>query len=430
MAKNIIQSIKGTRDFYPPEMGVRIWLYNKVRQVSEAFGYQEYEGPLLESIELYAAKSGEELVKEQSFVFPDRGGDLITLRPELTPTLARMVASQQNQLTYPLRWWSFGPFWRYERPQKGRTREFFQWNIDLLGVDTPEADAEMVAVMASFFQSVGLTPQEVQILVNNRRLMDAELAALAIPVDQRPEVSRLIDRRDKLSPQEWEQYAFTLGLTSEQFAGLKDLLANKELWQRSDELVRFFAAIEALGFRDYVVYDPQIVRGLDYYTGTVYEAQATDPDMRRAVAGGGRYDNLLADVGGDPLTGTGFAMGDVVVSLLLEQYGHLPAGLDSTPAPVLVTIFDEDLFLESYKLASELRQAGIKTSCYPEVAKLGKQFKYADRVGARLALILGPEELAQDQVAIKDLKNRDQRNVHRAEAAEIIRQLLAAKPAS
>jgi histidyl-tRNA synthetase len=151
--KNLIPSIKGTRDFYPEEMVVRNYLYTTMRRVSESFGYQEYDGPFLESIELYAAKSGEELVKEQSFVFPDRGGDLITLRPELTPTLVRMVAQRQKELVFPLRWWSWGPFWRYERPQKGRTREFFQWNVDIIGAVSPEADAELAAVMATFFKA-------------------------------------------------------------------------------------------------------------------------------------------------------------------------------------------------------------------------------------------------------------------------------------
>src|SRR5512147_661045 len=150
--KNIVQAVKGTRDFYPDEMALRTWLYEAIRQVSEAFGYQEYDGPFLEKIDLYAAKSGEELVKEQAFVFPDRGGDLITLRPELTPSLARMVAQKQGELAFPLRWWSFGPFWRYEKPQRGRTREFFQWNIDMLGVNSPEADAELIAICAAFFQ--------------------------------------------------------------------------------------------------------------------------------------------------------------------------------------------------------------------------------------------------------------------------------------
>ena len=154
--KNIIRSVKGTRDFYPDEMAKRSWLIDRLKEASESFGYQRYEGPCLESIDLYAAKSGEELVKEQAFVFSDRGGDPITLRPELTPTLARMVAERQKQLVFPLRWWSFGPFWRYERPQKGRSREFYQWNIDLIGSNAVQADAELLAVAANFFRLVGL----------------------------------------------------------------------------------------------------------------------------------------------------------------------------------------------------------------------------------------------------------------------------------
>ena len=196
--KNIIQSVKGTREFYPYEMALRSWLYSKIRSVSELFGYQEYDGPFLESIDLYAAKSGEELVKEQSFVFPDRGGNLITLRPELTLSLARMVAQKQNELVYPLRWWSFGPFWRYEKPQKGRSREFFQWNIDLIGVNSPEADAELVAICAEFFRSVGLTSGEVKILVNDRRLVDEQLTGIGINQNKKAEVLGFIDRKDKM----------------------------------------------------------------------------------------------------------------------------------------------------------------------------------------------------------------------------------------
>ncbi len=198
--KNIIQPLKGTRDFYPQQMAIRTWLYGKIRKISESFGYQEYDGPFLESINLYAAKSGEELVKEQSYVFPDRSGDLITLRPELTPSLARMVAQKQAQLIFPLRWWSFGPFWRYERPQKGRSREFFQWNIDLIGIDTPEADAELISIIASFFEEIGLSPQQIRIMVNNRKLIDAELSELGIPPEKHIGLFKIIDRRNKLSP--------------------------------------------------------------------------------------------------------------------------------------------------------------------------------------------------------------------------------------
>ena len=160
-----IQPVKGTREFYPEEMALRNYLFEKIRAASQSFGYQEYDGPFIEPIDLYAAKSGEELVKKQSFTFEDRGGDLVTLRPELTPSLARMIAAKQNELTYPVRWWSFGPFWRYESPQKGRSREFFQWNIDMLGVDSPEADAELIAVAATFLRSVGLSPRLAQIYV-------------------------------------------------------------------------------------------------------------------------------------------------------------------------------------------------------------------------------------------------------------------------
>ena len=300
--KNIIQTVKGTREFYPEEMALRKWLYGKISQVSQSFGYQEYDGPFLESIELYAAKSGEELVKEQSFVFPDRGGNLITLRPELTPSLARMVAQRQNQLVYPLRWWSFGPFWRYEKPQKGRTREFFQWNIDLIGVDSPEGDAELVAIAAEFFKAVGLTPSEVKILVNDRRLMDNRISNLGIEkVEDKKKMLGIIDRRDKLSEKDWEDYVVEAGFTTAQLTGLKELLKNKELYKTSATMMRFFDALKALGVEQYVSYDPRVVRGLDYYTGIVFEARDAG-ESSRAILGGGRYDNLVGEVGGEPLS--------------------------------------------------------------------------------------------------------------------------------
>jgi histidyl-tRNA synthetase len=421
--KATIQAIKGTRDYYPEEMAVRNWLYQTTRRVSELFGYQEYEAPFLESIELYAAKSGEELVKEQSFVFPDRGGDLITLRPELTPSLARMVAQRQKQLLYPARWWSWGPFWRYERPQKGRTREFFQWNIDLIGVATPEADAEMAAIAATFLRETGLSAQQVHLLVNNRRLMDSEIKRLKIPTELRTQVFRLIDRRDKMSAGEWQAYAIEIGLSEAQFDALKAVLSDENLWQKSEEMQRFFSAIDALGVADYVHYAPHIIRGLEYYTGTVFECWDVDGEFR-SILGGGRYDNLVGDVGGEPLPGVGFAMGDLVVSLVLQKFNCLPEGLGASPAEVLVTVFDEHSLVNSLRLAGELRQAGLKTATFPEAAKLGKQFKYADRMGIKAAAILGPDELTAGQVAIKDLKLGSQELVPRQAAAQAIRQLL------
>lgn len=427
--KSTIQAIKGTRDFYPEEMAVRTWIYNAVRQVSEAYGYQEYDAPFLESIELYAARSGEELVKEQSFVFPDRGGDLITLRPELTLSLARMVAQRQRQLVYPLRWWSWGPFWRYERPQKGRYREFFQWNIDLIGVDSPQADAELVAIAAEFLRLIGLTPDEVNILVNNRELMESELQALDISDEKRGDILRLIDRRDKMSPGEWDAYAADLGLSTAQISGLKAVLGNNALWQKSGELEEFFTTVNSLGVGDYVKFAPYIIRGLDYYTGTVFETWDRDGEFR-AILGGGRYDNLVADVGGDPLPAVGFAMGDAVIGLVLKKFGRIPPFIAVSPAPVLVTVFDAQTQLASFQFAAHLRQAGLKVACYPEPAKIARQFKYGDRMGMRVAVVLGPDELAQQTVAIKDLKSGEQVNIAQADAAVFIRRVLETTPAS
>ncbi len=418
-----ILPVKGTRDFYPEDMAFRTWLYERIRQVSEAFGYQEYDAPFLERLDLYAAKSGEELVKEQSFVFPDRGGELIALRPELTPSLARMVAARSKSLPKPIRWWSFGPFWRYERPQQGRSREFFQWNIDLLGVNSPQADAELAAIAVTFFQAIGLTPEQVQLLVNNRRLVDQQLEALGVPAADRPVVFRLIDRREKMSPQAWAAQARKIGLSEEQFQGLQRLLEDREAWRGSEELVAFFETLEALGAAAFVAYEPTVIRGLDYYTGTVFEARDS-AGQYRAILGGGRYDNLVADVGGDPIPGVGFAMGDVVIRLVLEAYGALP-DLRPNPAQVLVPTFDEDTLLDALRLATELRQAGMQVEWYPEAERLARQYRYADRQGIPVVALVGPDELAKGFVVIKDMRSGEQFAAPRSEAAARIQRILA-----
>lgn len=424
--KKVIQPVKGTRDFYPEQMAIRVWLYHTMRQVAESFGYQEYEAPILESLELYASRSGDELVKEQAFAFTDRGGSEITLRPELTLSLARMIAQKQNELNFPIRWWSFGPFWRYERPQKGRTREFFQWNVDMLGVSSPEADAENAAVLATFFQRVRLTPQQVIIKVNNRRLMEDRFDSLDIDAEKRSAVSSWIDRREKMSPEAWTEYGKEIGLSPEQITKVKEMLADKDLWKQSAELTRFFAVIDALGLRQFFEFDPSIVRGLLYYTGTVFEAWEVGGDIKRSILGGGRYDNLTRDVGGDPIPGVGFAMGDVVIGLILEKYGLLPKDLTINPAPVLVTVFNDECLLESFKLASELRRAGLNVVCFPEAVKLPKQFKYADRIGAKVTLVLGPDEVEKGQVAVKNLVNGEQVSVQREELIDTVRRIISA----
>lgn len=418
-----IQSVKGTREFYPEQMSLRNFINEKVRAASQAFGYQEWEAPFIETIDLYAAKSGEELVKKQSFTFQDRGGDFVTLRPELTPSLARMIAAKQGELTFPVRWWSFGPFWRYEQPQKGRSREFFQWNIDLLGVDSPEADAELISVAATFLRSVGLNPQLAAIYVNNRRLMESEFDALGIASEKRVDVSNLVDRRSKMEPAKWEAYAIEVGLTQSQVDGLKNTLGDFDLWKKSAELTRLFAALDALGVSDYVKFDPNIMRGLLYYTSTVFEAFETSGSLKRAILGGGRYDNLLADVGGQPLPAVGFAMGDVVIGIILQENGLLPEFIP-TPASVMVTVFDETMLVKSFELAAQLRNAGLNVMVYPEPVKLQKQFKFADKMKIKIALTVGPDEAARDEVAVKNLVNGEQVTVKREAVFDIVKKLI------
>jgi histidyl-tRNA synthetase len=412
--KTTIQAVRGTRDFYPEAMAFRNWLHGKVRAISERFGYQEWEAPILERLELYAAKSGEELVKEQSFVLTDRGGDELALRPELTPSLARLVAQRQATLVLPARWFSFGPFWRYERPQRGRTREFFQWNIDLLGAELPAADGEIVAIGAEFLRSLGLTASEVGIHVNSRRLMERKLAEIGVDDEQRIDVFRLIDRRDRMSAEKWHAWALDTGLSESQLAALRDLLADAQLWQESSELREVFATAEALGVADFLTYDASIVRGLDYYTGPVFEAYDRDRKFR-AIFGGGRYDNLVADVGGERITGVGFAMGDVIIELLLERAGRRPE-LPASPSQVLVTLFSADLYPQTLAFAARLRRAGINAEQVLAATRLGKQIRLADRKGIPYVAILGPNELEAGQVVLKNLATGEQTASTEAEA--------------
>ncbi len=423
---DIVRSVKGTRDFYPDGMAVRRWMFDIIRDVSTRFGYQEYEGPCLEFLDLYAAKSGEELVKEQSFVFSSPGDDMLTLRPELTPTLARMVAQKQYEIPLPLRWWSIGPFWRYENPQRGRTREFYQWNIDLVGTETAAADAELVAVAATFLKETGLSPDQVQIYVNNRRLMDQAFSTLKIAKEIRPQIFKVVDKLDKLSEKEWRTFAMESGLDEIQVDGLLELLNNGELWRDSEELVQFFELIKTFGVEDYIAYNPKVIRGLDYYTGTVFEAFELG-GQSRAILGGGRYDNLVSDVGGMRLPGVGFAMGDVVIELVLQDAGMIPDRLESKPQ-VMVTVFNENTLTGSLQIAHILREAGYRTVIYPEADKMGKQFKYADRLDIPLAVILGPDEMANGKVAVKNLKTREQVTVNQPAMVDQIQKFLPSTP--
>ena len=408
----IIKAVRGTRYFYPRQMALRNWLYGHIRSVSEKYGYQEWEAPILETLDLYAAKSGEELVQEQAFVFEDRGGALVALRPELTPSLARMVAQRAQQLPRPIRWWSFGPFWRYERPQKGRVREFFQWNLDLLGSQSVSADAEVASVSAELLMALGLTPEQVVYRVNSRSFMEYCLAEIGLSDIASGAVFGLIDRIDKLSEEKWAANGAAIGLADKQLVMLRELLLDRERWRQSEDLCTFFKAVEALGMRKWFEFDARVVRGLDYYTGVVFEARDRDAKYR-AILGGGRYDKLVADVGGESIPATGFAMGDVVVGLVSEEAGLIP-DLSGCNTQVLVTLFAEEFTEQSMLLARDLRTANLTVEVFPDAVKLQKQLRYADRQGIPLAVVLGPDELDSDEVSVKQLQSGAQHRVSRA----------------
>ncbi len=417
MAKLKFQPVKGTRDFYPEEMAFRNFLFGKMREASKKFGYQEYEGPILEPLELYAAKSGEDLVKKQTFVLTDRGGRKLALRPEMTPTLARMVGQREAELPKPIRWFSIGPRFRYEQPQKGRLREFYQWDIDILGSESPEADAEIIAIAAEFLKSIGLTPKEVKIKVNDRSLMEQKLSLIEIPKTKIQEVFKAVDKKEKIAEEEWDKWLKEIGLTSLQVKDLKGILKDRDFSRESENLTRIFSTLSDLGVSDFVEFDPNVVRGLDYYTGIVFEARDAKGKFR-AILGGGRYDNLVEVVGGPKIAGTGFAAGDVVIEEVLKEYKQsLLLRNKKTPkispgnTRVLVTVFDESTFRDSLKVTSLLRSNRVNTEIYINPEKLDKQLKYASQKEIPFVVIIGPEEEKSGTVTIKNMEKGSQETI-------------------
>jgi histidyl-tRNA synthetase len=336
-----------------------------------------------------------------------------------------MVAQLGRGTPLPLRWWSFGPFWRYERTQKGRSREFFQWNIDLIGVDSPEADVEIVAVACELFKQTGLSPEQIRIKVNNRRLAESLLREIGIADEARSSAYHLIDRKEKMKAEEWDAYAASEGFSQEQVSLIKDMLTQGDSWKKSPELVAFFSAAESLSISEYLEFDPSVIRGLDYYTGTVYEARDPAGEFR-SILGGGRYDDLVSAVGGEPVTATGFAMGDVVFSLVLESFGLTPE-LRANPAQIFIPTFDASTLSESLELATELRKAGFSVEWYPQPAKLSKQFKYSDRQGIPVSIVLGPEEIEKGTVTVKRMESGDQEAIQRSELLPYLRKVLIAQ---
>lgn len=412
MSSKIIQPVKGTRDFYPEDMAFQSWFYQIIKSVSESFGFQEYEGPILEALDLYAAKSGEELVKKQAFTLKDQSGKILALRPEMTPTLARMIAQKAGSLTFPVKWFTYGRRFRYEQPQKGRGREFFQWDCDILGTNCPQADAEVISIAATVYQKLGLNPDEVKIKINDRKYLQDQLRKIEIPEGKIFSIFKIIDKKKKVNDEtDFQEMLKEEGLTQNQTASLLTILEDKEAYKESDWLTEIFRLVTIAGLKDYVEFDPTIVRGLDYYTRTVFEGWDVKGEFR-SIWGGGRYDNLTAEVGSkQSIPGVGFAMGDMVISEVLKINNKYPK-LEVNKTKVLITIFSPDLLNKSLEISSIIRINGINTEVFldPKV-KLEKQIKYADQKGIPFVIIIGPDEAKKNSVVVKNLKTREQKEV-------------------
>ena len=417
MDKLSVQPYKGTRDFYPADMKLRNWFFGKVRTTLEQACFEEYEGPMLESLDVYAAKSGEELAKEQTYNFTDRGGRGLAIRPEMTPTVARMVAGKMGELNYPLKWFCISNMYRYERPQRGRLREFWQLNVDIFGCDTFEADLDVIQSAINVLRAYGADESMFCVHINNRRFFNDVIAAIAgTDAEGAKRVSKVVDRKNKVTREAYENAMKELGLSTEQIEKI-DALYEMDVKtatalcpdsQGAAELNALFDALAKTGMDKYCVFDFGIIRGLDYYTGTVFEVFDLAPENNRAMFGGGRYDNLVGlFVKNAKISGVGYGMGDVTLENFLVTHNLVP-DLSNEGTKVLVTRFDDVPYEAYVALVDSLREAGITASLYLGSKKFGKQIDYAVRDNYSHVAIMGGSELAEGNVKLKNLQTREE----------------------
>ena len=414
------QPYKGTRDFYPEDMRLRNWFFGKIREALELSAYEEYNGPMLESLEMYAAKSGEEIANEQTYNFTDRGGRRLAIRPEMTPSVARIVASKLGELNYPLKWFSIPNMYRYERPQRGRLREFWQLNVDIFGCDTYEADLDVIESAISVLRAFGADETMFKVHINNRRFFNDVIAAIAgTDVEGSRKISKVVDKKNKISREAYVSELCELGLNNAQIEKIDSLytISIKEATaicpdsRGSQELSSLFDMLEKTGLDKYCVFDFGIIRGLDYYTGTVFEVFDEAPENNRAMFGGGRYDNLVDLFAKNAkISGVGYGMGDVTLENFLVTHNLVP-NLYGEDKRVLVTRFDDVPYEKYIELVSTLREMGITSSLYLGTKKFGKQIDYAIKGHYSHIVVMGSSELEAGIVKIKDLATREENEV-------------------
>ncbi len=415
------QPYKGARDFYPEDQRLQNYIIRTWSKVLEQFGYEAYNAPMLESIDLYKAKSGQEIVNEQTYTFTDRGGREVVIRPEMTPSVSRMVAARRQELAYPLRWYSIPNLWRYERAQRGRLREHWQLNADLFGVEGLEGEHEMILICDAILKAFSASRGMYQIKINSRQLMDSiMLTYLGLNKAQAHDLSKLIDRLHKMPRATFVAEADALLTPSQKQAGVSErLLEVLDVDNLADlpeglmdnpavlELQKLFDMLEDGGVTN-AVFDISIMRGFDYYTGVVFELTDTDPENNRSMMGGGRYNGLVGLFGVDPVPTIGFGWGDVTMINFLSSHDLLPTLPSETE---VYAILIGDVYQQAQKLLAALRSEELTVAVDASDRKMSAKLKSAVKKNIRFALFIGEKELAEGRYNLKDLHSETEQTL-------------------
>ena len=432
------QTLPGFREFYPEDFSRRNHIFRLWRQTANTFGFAEYDAPVLEPLDLYKAKSGDE-IEAQLFSFTDKGGREVALRPEMTPTVCRLVGAKASALKRPIKWFSIAEFYRYERMQKGRGRCFFQFNADIFGEPGPEAETELIALLVQCLASFGLTEQDFYVRLSDRNLWFYYLEALGLDEPRIRGVLGAVDRFEKYGDDAFKGYTEQFGeldaaikakvlafLQIKSLAALQETLGGiggEKLTARLADWKKLLCNLDAMGLGRFIEVDLGVVRGLAYYTGFVFEAFDRKGELR-ALAGGGRYDDLVQKLGGPALPAVGFAIGDMTFALLLEQRGLMPTFVQAPD--VYCVIGGEAERQAAFGDIHALRAAGFRVDYPMKEVAFGKQFKAAAESGAKLALIYGGDELAKGVVKLRNLTDRTEQEVLRTQVCSVVRDFFTA----
>lgn len=421
MAANDFTRLPGFRDFPPDEFALRAHLFEAWTRVARRYGFRQYDGPPLEALDLYVEKSGEEIVN-QLYAFTDKGDRSVAMRPEMTPSLARILGERSRSMPKPIRWFAIPQLFRYERQQRGRLREHFQWNVDIVGEAGVAADAEVLAVALDGLREVGLGPEDVRARVSDRRLLAALMRSAGVAEERLLAAFSVVDKieREKRERSR-DRLVSEAGLAHDDAEAILALFDDpgldavrerfgdrEEVGEALDRIDEYLATLDALGFGDFVDFDLTIVRGLAYYTGIVFEVFDARGELR-AVCGGGRYDRLLERVGGESLPAVGFGMGDVVLAELLKDLDRLPE--TGRTVDWFVVVIGDDLRAQALDVARRLRARGDSVAYALRSQAVRKQFKAAESEGARRVIVLAPDEVARGEVVVRDMTTGDERPV-------------------